>query len=92
MTAREFLDHLSVSGIRLSVTDGTLKVDAPAGVLTAELKTELTTQKPELLRLLAPKLCPRCNDVMACVEAGYFACDCGFQLVEAYSGFWRIKP
>ncbi len=88
MIATSLIETLSASGIRLSATDSMLKVDAPAGVLTAELKTELAAHKAELLALLAPKPCTCCNTPMLCVEAGYFACGCGYQIVEPRSGFW----
>lgn len=89
MTATQLIETLSASGVRLSASDGKLKVDAPADVLTAELKTELAAHKAELLALLAPKPCKYCNAPMLCVEAGYFACGCGYQIVEPRSGFWE---
>lgn len=89
MTVHEFLNHLSASGIRLSVTDGKLKVDAPAGVLTNQQRAMIRERKAELITLLTPKLCERCNTAMALVEVGYYSCpSCYFQIVEAKSGFW----
>ena len=88
MTAAQLTETLSASGIRLSATDGKLRVDAPAGVMTAEIKAELTMHKPELLALLAQRFCQCCNAPMQRIEAGYFACDCGYQIVEPRSGYW----
>ena len=85
MTAAQLTETLSASGIRLSATDGKLRVDAPAGVMTAEIKAELTMHKPELLALLAQRFCQCRNAPMQRIEAGYFACDCGYQIVDPCS-------
>lgn len=89
MTPARLIETLSASGGHLSVSQGTLKIDAPAGVLTAELKHHLVTYKPELLRLLTQKTCEKCATPMLAIEPGYHSCPaCFFQLVEAHSGFW----
>jgi len=53
MTTAGLLSTLREQGVRLSVEDGRLKVDAPAGVLDDDLRAELTTHKEELVALLA---------------------------------------
>jgi uncharacterized protein YbaR (Trm112 family) len=55
--------------IRLSVLpDGRLKVE-PKGAATSEELALLKEHKPELLRLLATSLCPKCDGPLA-VESG----------------------
>lgn len=89
MTAIQVIETVSAAGIRLLVTDGKLKVDAPAGVLTAEMKAELARCKAELLALLTPRPYERCSTPMTNVEFGYHSCPgCRFQIVERHSGFW----
>ncbi|MBV7333000.1 hypothetical protein KFU94_33180 [Chloroflexi bacterium TSY] len=54
MNTREFLVHLRQLDIQLSIRDGKLKLNAPKGVLTAELKAELVVRKDDILTLLQP--------------------------------------
>ena len=53
MTAVEILSLLAEKGVKLSVVDGQLKVSAPKGVLTAELRQLLVSNKLEILELLS---------------------------------------
>jgi amino acid adenylation domain-containing protein len=48
----EFLAHLQGLSIRVRLESGELKVSAPKGALTADLKTELGARKQEILALL----------------------------------------
>ncbi len=49
----ELLQALSELDIRLGVEEGRLRIDAPKGALTSELREELGQRKPELLALLS---------------------------------------
>ena len=66
MTAPDLLQTLAGLGVRLTVVAGELLWRAPAGVLTADLKSELAVNKAELL------------DILLCGEGGTdpgtFAC------------------
>jgi hypothetical protein len=52
MSALELLDTLSASGVRLWAEGGKLKLDAPRGAVTPELKERLAAHKPALLAAL----------------------------------------
>lgn len=54
MTAHELLMTCRQAGINLVVDGDCIDVDAPAGVLTPELRAELARCKADLLALLAP--------------------------------------
>jgi hypothetical protein len=54
MTAHKFLMTCQEAGIMLAADGDCIEVDAPAGVLTPELRDELARHKPALLVLLAP--------------------------------------
>jgi hypothetical protein len=53
MTAAGLVDLMSHLGVRLSAAEGRLRVDAPAGVLTEELRAALVEHKPAILAILA---------------------------------------
>ena len=53
MNAFDILLELQELDIRLTVEDGKLRVNAPRGVITAELKTRLSQHKAELLALVS---------------------------------------
>ncbi len=53
MTAVALLAELSSLGIRLAAEDGRLRVNAPKGALTDELKARIAARKSELLELLS---------------------------------------
>ncbi|MFB3778733.1 MAG: hypothetical protein ACE141_14030 [Bryobacteraceae bacterium] len=50
--ALELLRELRECGAEIEAADGTLRVTAPAGVLTEDLKTRIASFKPTLLELL----------------------------------------
>ena len=52
MTAAEFVAHLRALDVRLSVDGDRLRCSAPKGVLTGELRDELTIRKGEILEWL----------------------------------------
>lgn len=52
MSARTLLEELRRRGVRLEVEGGHLHVNAPAGVLTEELRASLVERKPSLMKLL----------------------------------------
>ncbi|MGE7828259.1 amino acid adenylation domain-containing protein [Paenibacillus sp. NPDC093718] len=52
MKLTDFLQMLQSKGIQVSCREGALKIHAPKGVLTPEIKQELATYKTELLTLL----------------------------------------
>src|SRR5579864_3675885 len=52
MTAAEFVAHLRALDVRLSVDGDRLRCSAPKGVLTGELRDELTIRKVEILEWL----------------------------------------
>ncbi|MDG2156241.1 MAG: non-ribosomal peptide synthase/polyketide synthase, partial [Gammaproteobacteria bacterium] len=52
MTAVTILSLLAKKGVKLSVVDGQLKVSAPKGALTGELRQQLVDNKAEILELL----------------------------------------
>lgn len=53
VTTADFLSSLRERGVRLSVENGTLKCDAPPGVLDEGLRAQLASRKEELLALIA---------------------------------------
>ncbi len=53
MNTIEFLSELRNQNIQLSVNRGKLRLKAPPGALTPELKAQLATRKEEILALLA---------------------------------------
>jgi hypothetical protein len=55
VNAECLLETLRSRGILVRVNADRLCVDSPPGALTAELRAELQTHKPELLALLSPK-------------------------------------
>ncbi|GAB3038737.1 hypothetical protein GCM10027285_23520 [Oleiagrimonas citrea] len=52
MSTAQFLGMLKKLNVKLWLEDGTLRVRALPDVLTAELKSELSERKPEIIRLL----------------------------------------
>jgi hypothetical protein len=49
------MDVAKASGIGLFILDGKLRVEAPRGVLTPELRAELSIHKAEIVRLLVAR-------------------------------------
>ena len=54
MTLAQLIDTCNSKGIRLGIGNAGLRVNAPAGVLTAEIREALAEYKPTLLAALAP--------------------------------------
>jgi amino acid adenylation domain-containing protein len=54
LTNVEFLNHLRLLDIKIWLEDDKLRVSAPPGVLTGDLKAELGRRKQDLLELLRP--------------------------------------
>jgi hypothetical protein len=52
MTPETFLDHLLRRGSTVSVVGEKIRVEAPYGVLTPDIRAALATHKPALRRLL----------------------------------------
>jgi hypothetical protein len=52
MTASSIADTAKASGIGLFVVDGKLRVEAPRGMLTPELRGEIASHKAEIIHLL----------------------------------------
>ncbi len=52
MTPTELIADLRARGIILSVVDSRLRVDAPRGVITADIREWIATHKAKLMELL----------------------------------------
>lgn len=52
MKTMELIQNLKGKNVMLTVEGGTLKVKAPVGVLTDDLKAALREHKPEIIQLL----------------------------------------
>ncbi len=75
MTAVALLAELRERGATVAVVGDRLRIEAPRGVLTPELRTRLAAAKPELLALVEPHLyrpgcpCVNCGPVDAALAA-----------------------
>jgi amino acid adenylation domain-containing protein len=58
LTARELLSQLRANGINISVDAGNLRINAPLGKVTSELRQQIAEKKGELLDLLASFAAP----------------------------------
>lgn len=57
MTPHDLINDLTGRGVRLRAEGDKLKIDAPRGILTAEILEALSTHKPEILEVLTrPRL------------------------------------
>ena len=71
MNAGDLLHQLQALGVVLIPEGDRLRIDAPAGVLTPDLRQALATQKSALLQLLSQPAgtsvsgCARCQDIEA---------------------------
>lgn len=69
MTAPDLLAALSAIGATVQAVEDRLRIEAPRGALTPELRAALAEQKPALLSLLRepprvrPNLCVGCGTV-----------------------------
>lgn len=67
MTATDLLVHLAECGVTVRAVDDRLRVEAPQGTLTDEIRSALMEQKSALLELLRaplrvrPHLCAGCK-------------------------------
>ena len=63
MTAQTLIESLTAASVRLWVDGETLKLDAPVGTITPELKATLAAHKAELLAALTSQhgACPHCR-------------------------------
>ena len=64
MNAQALIETLSASGVHLWAENNLLKVDAPSGVLTAEMTDQLKKCKAEMIHLLSSRnsaACPECG-------------------------------
>ncbi len=82
MTAAELLAKLARLGVILSNNAGRLKVRAPQGVLSEELRDALTEHKPALLAALKPQ--PEAGSVSPEEPAG-------LQVPLADMGAWLVE-
>jgi hypothetical protein len=69
MTARESLAAIRQLGGNLSLANGKVRVETPAGALTTELRQALQVHKPELLALLGTE--QRQTEVAGAISAAY---------------------
>lgn len=53
MNVFDFLAHLKASDIQVSAEDGKLRINAPKGAITPEIKAELAVRKAEILSLFS---------------------------------------
>lgn len=58
-TVAALMDTLEVRGVRFALLDGHLTLDAPAGVLTPEVRTAVVAQKSAIERLVRAACEPR---------------------------------
>lgn len=68
MTAQELVNHLQQQDVRLAAHGDRLRIDAPRGVLTPDLRRDLQERKPELLALIrerSPRAMPTPTEVEA---------------------------
>ena len=65
MTAHQLLATLAAAGATVEIVEDRLRIDAPTGTLTPELRSVLLEQKPALIALLRPRplhlLCAGCK-------------------------------
>jgi len=61
MTAEALLSELRSLGASVAAVGGRLRIEAPAGTMTPEIREALTTYKTELLALLSSAACQPCE-------------------------------
>jgi len=72
MTALEILTDLRRAGALVTIAGDKLRLEAPRGVLTDELKQRLATQKAEIIRLLQAETCPNGRGMPRCSHCSKF--------------------
>ena len=83
MNLEDLLGDLSSRGVKIWAEDGQLRVRAPQGAVTSELKAALTEHKPELLRLLGQQ---RISEQAAALRADFPASLHGAHMLMPSSG------
>lgn len=78
MMLAHVVETLTAAGARVRAVDGRVRVEAPPGVLTPEMKATISAEKDALLALLAE---PRTRPV-PCIRCGRF------HYVEPTVCFW----
>ncbi len=68
MTAIEILTNLRKAGATVTIAGDKLRLEAPKGVLTDELKQRLSINKAEIIRLLQEE----CNGMPRCLMCSKF--------------------
>jgi hypothetical protein len=81
------LGELRAAGVSIRSEGGRLIVEAPAGLVTAEIRAQLVKCKAELVSALEPDLSPPSEDT---IEAGAFREVAGL-LAIAYQRYARIQ-
>jgi hypothetical protein len=71
MTALEILTDLRRAGTIVTIAGDKLRLEAPKGVLTDELKQRLATQKAEIIMLLQSETSTACPDGQAKPRCSY---------------------
>jgi len=74
MTAREALAAVRQLGGNLSLANGRIRLDAPAGVMTPELREALAANKPELAEILETER--RQTEVARAISDAYDRLNC----------------
>ena len=72
MTAAELLAAVTALGATVEAVEDRLRIEAPPGVLTSELRSTLAEQKPALLALLREPQCVRPLHLLCVGCKGYF--------------------
>ena len=72
MSASQLLATLTASGVTVEAVDDRLRIDAPQGTLTPELRSALVEQKPALLELLRIPGRPRPLHLLCAGCKGFF--------------------
>jgi len=62
---QDLLRSLEDQDIRIEAHDGRLRVDAPSGALTPELRQTLTAHKPQLITMLTVDWCAKARNFIA---------------------------
>ena len=77
-SATQLLTELAAFDIKLSVTDGKLRCNAPKGAITADLRDQIKQLKPDLVDLLtqqAPSLPHKQHNKLGTIDrAGALPC------------------
>lgn len=71
MTTTSIFDEVKTCGIKLFAVDGKLRIVAPRGTLTPELRNELTRHKTEIIEVLKTTIPAPDNDVIRVFKLEY---------------------